>query len=191
MPSQTASETPSVRRIFTGFLLVGATSFGGGVTGHLHSSTVERHEWLTDATFVRLLGISQTLPGLNATNLAILIGDYLRGARGALAAVLGVCLPGAVLMYVVGLVFQSERQRPFVEAGLDGVAAAAVGLIFATTLQLGQKSLSRIEDLVFIVVTVVCVNRLHMSVAWVLVAIGALAAGWFAFVGGEKGRSGP
>src|SRR5581483_1735568 len=135
MASQSASDRPSVRRIFMGFLVVGATSFGGGVVGHLHSTTVDKHGWLTDGSFVRLLGISQMLPGLNATNMAILIGDHLRGVRGALAAVLGVCLPGAVLMYIAGAIFQIERQRPFVEAGLDGVAAAAVGLIFVTTIQ--------------------------------------------------------
>src|SRR5690349_16561508 len=54
--------------IFGAFLLIGATSFGGGVVAYLRSSLVGRHGWLDDEEFVELLSISQALPGLNATN---------------------------------------------------------------------------------------------------------------------------
>ena len=63
---------------------MGATSLGGGVVGYLRTGLVVRQRWLDDVTFVELLSISQTLPGLNATNMSILVGDRLRGAWGAL-----------------------------------------------------------------------------------------------------------
>ena len=50
-----------------------------------------RQRWVDDATFVELLAISQTLPGLNATNMSILVGDRLRGTPGAMLAALGMC----------------------------------------------------------------------------------------------------
>jgi chromate transporter len=174
------------REIFLAFLLIGATSFGGGVMAYLRSTLVARRRWVDDETFLELLTISQTLPGLKATNMAILVGDRLCGARGAIAAITGLCLPGAVVMFVVGLVYQAERERPLVEAALDGVAAAAVGLILATILELGRKSFSRVDDLAFILLTVVCVNRLHVHVAGALIGVGALAAAWYGFSGVEK-----
>ena len=61
---------------------MGATSLGGGVVGYLRSGLVVRERWLDDVTFVELLSISQTLPGLNATNMSILVGDRLRGGMG-------------------------------------------------------------------------------------------------------------
>src|SRR5450631_3287328 len=88
-----------LNQIFSAFLLIGATSFGGGVTAYLRASLVARHRWLTDAAFVNFLAISQTLPGLNATNMAVLVGDHLRGTPGAIAAMVGMCLPGALLMF--------------------------------------------------------------------------------------------
>ena len=42
---------------------------------------VTKREWVDDKEFVEMLSISQTLPGLNATNMAILVGGKLRGAR--------------------------------------------------------------------------------------------------------------
>src|SRR5208283_2717926 len=88
----------SIADIFLEFLIIGATSFGGGVVAYLRSGLVAKRKWVDDKEFVEMLAISQTLPGLNATNMAILVGDRLRGAMGSIAAIIGVCLPGAVYM---------------------------------------------------------------------------------------------
>jgi len=169
----------SLFQLFSTFLLIGATSFGGGVVAYLRNSLVAKHKWFDDKTFVELLSISQTLPGLNATNMAALVGDRLRGAAGAIAAILGMCLPGAVLMYVTALTYRAHGDRPLATAGLKGVAAAAVGLILATTFQLGRKSLSHKYDLIFVALTVIGVNQLHQSVPCVLIGVGVLAILWY------------
>jgi len=178
------SETSGVAKvraidIFLEFLIVGATSFGGGVVAYLRNSLVSRRHWLDDREFVEMLSISQTLPGLNATNMAILVGDKLRGWVGAVAAICGVCLPGAVLMFVVGMVYHQGGDRPLVNAALKGVAAAAVGLILATVVQLSKKSLSHRYDFIFVALTVIGVNRLHQSVPRVLIAVGLIAILWY------------
>lgn len=169
----------SIFQIFSTFLLIGATSFGGGVVAYLRNSLVDKHEWLDDKSFVELLSISQSLPGLNATNMAVLVGDRLRGIAGAIAAILGMCLPGAVFMYATALTYRSHGDRPLATAGLKGVAAAAVGLILATTFQLGRKSFSHKYDLIFVALTVIGVNQLHQSVPRVLIAVGVLATLWY------------
>ena len=169
----------TVAEIFRAFLMIGATSFGGGVVAYLRSSLVSKHRWLDDKTFVELLSISQTLPGLNATNMAVLVGDRLRGLRGAIAAICGICLPGALLMYTVSLAYHVRGDRPIATAMLRGVAAAAVGLILATTVQLGRQSLAHVYDLIFVAITVIGVNRLHQSVPRVLIAVGVVAILWY------------
>src|SRR5215471_13912571 len=90
---------PRLHQIFLAFLEIGATSFGGGVVAHLRNTIVAKRRWTDDATFVELLTISQTLPGLNTANMAMLLGDRLAGPRGAVAALAGLCLPGAALMF--------------------------------------------------------------------------------------------
>lgn len=180
-------EGVSIAEIFVAFLLIGATSFGGGVVAYLRSSLVSKHRWVDDKEFVQLLSISQTLPGLNATNMAILVGDRLRRLPGALAAICGVCLPGALIMFLVGIAYHEHGNRPLVTAMLHGVAAAAVGLILATTVQLGRKSLGRLSDLAFVALAVIGVNRLHLSVPYVLLGVGALGILWYR-PGGRAGN---
>ena len=165
--------------IFLEFLIIGATSFGGGVVAYLRSGLVAKRKWVDDKEFVELLSVSQTLPGLNATNMAILVGDKLRGAVGSVAAIIGVCLPGAVYMYITAILYHLHGDRPLVTAALKGVAAAAVGLILATAVQLGKKSLSHTYDLIFIALTVIGVNKFHQSVPRVLIAVGTLAILWY------------
>lgn len=164
--------------IFRAFLLIGATSFGGGVVAYLRSSLVEKHRWIDDRTFVECLAIGQTLPGLNATNMSVLVGDRLRGWAGAAAAVLGMCLPGALVMFAAGVAFGIHGNRSFVVAMLHGVAAAATGLVFALTVQIGRKALAGAGDLVFVLATAAAVSLFHLKVPYVLLAVGAVAIWW-------------
>ena len=174
-----AADRVSITDIFFEFLIIGATSFGGGVVAYLRSGLVTRRNWVGDAEFVELLAISQTLPGLNTTNMAVLVGDKLRGAIGSIVAIIAVCLPGAAFMYITAILYHIHGDRPVVTAALKGVAAAAVGLILATAAQLGKRSLAHTYDLIFVALTVIGVNALHQSVPRVLIVVGILAILWY------------
>jgi chromate transporter len=169
-----ARQKATVFSIFKEFLIMGATSFGG-VVPYLREGLVTKNHWVDDKEFVELLSISQSLPGLNATNMAILLGDRLKGWMGAIAGILGMCLPGALLMLAVGMFYRIHGDHSYVTYMLKGVAAAAAGLLLATVIQLGKKSLSHRFDLVFVLVTVLAVNRLHLGVPKTLVIVGLLA----------------
>lgn len=164
----------SIWEIFLEFLIIGATSFGG-VVPYLRGSLVNKRHWIDDKEFVEMLSISQTLPGLNATNMAILVGEKLRGWLGSVVAIVGVCLPGGALMYAVGVFYRIHGDHAWATAGLKGVAAAAVGLMLSTVVGLSKKALSGKFDFVFMAATVLAVNRLHWSVPRALILVGIVA----------------
>ena len=164
----------SIGQIFLECFIIGATSFGG-VVPYLRSSLVTKRQWTDDREFVEMLSISQSLPGLNATNMAILVGEKLHGALGSIVAIVGICLPGAVLMYVVGMFYRIHGDHIWVTAALKGVAGAAVGLILSTVVGLSKKSLEGKFDFVFMALTVIAVNRLHLGVPRTLIVVGVLA----------------
>jgi chromate transporter len=161
--------------LFITFLIIGATSFGGGIIAYLRNSLVTQKAWLTDVEFMELVSISNTLPGLNATNMAILVGTRLGGVLGAILALLGMCLTSFVFMVVAGLLYGAHGNHPLVIAALKGSAAAAVGLLAATWYQLGRKSVRDIFDAVVIIIAIVAINDLKFSVPVTLLGIGALA----------------
>jgi len=174
-----ARDRVTLWQIFAGFLTIGATSIGGGLVAYLRRGLVAKRGWVDDPTFVQMLSISEALPGLNGTNMAILAGDHLRGARGAIAAILGICLPGALIMVAAAIAYRSQGGEPVVEAMLATIAAAAVGLSFSVTVQLGQNLLKRLSDFVFVGLTVLLVHGLHLSILPALLAVGILAIWWY------------
>jgi chromate transporter len=169
---------PSLWRLFLGFFIMGSTSLGGGVIAYLRTGLVTHYRWLDDETFVELMAISQSLPGLNATNMSILAGDRLRGWPGALFGALGMCLPGASLMTAAAFAVGVGGDDPVSKAFLHAIAAGAVGLVTVVGVQLGAKMLYEIADYVFVAITIVLVAFLHVSVLYALVGVGAVAIWW-------------
>lgn len=176
-PATIAPPEVGALALFREFLVIGATSFGSTVP-YLRAGLVERRGWLADREFVELLSISQAMPGLNATNMAVLVGQRFAGIPGAIAAIIGVCLPGAVLMFAIGIVYRSHGDHAWATAALKGVAAASVGLTLNTALGLSKRSLAGRFDWVFIAITVLAVNRFHLPVLLALVGAGLLAVLW-------------
>ena len=177
-PTPSAPPAVSMARLFWVFFVMGATSLGGGVVGYLRTGLVVRNRWVDDITFVELLAISQTLPGLNATNMSILVGDRLRGGWGALVATLGMCLPGASLMIAAAYAVGIGGDDPVSKAFLHGIAAGAVGLIVVVMVQLGAKVLKGVADYVFVLATAAAVAGFGVQVPYALIVGGIVAIWW-------------
>ena len=170
-----APSKASPLEIFLTFLQIGATSFGGGVVAYLRDGLVRKKKWFDDSEFLELTSISNTLPGLNATNIAILAGDRLSGWVGACGAMLGMCLPAFIFMTAAGMVYADGHTRPLANAALRGVAAAATGLLAATWFKIGKKSLRGFYDAFFVLAAILGINYFKWGVPITLLAVGALA----------------
>ena len=165
----------SLSLLFRTFFVLGATSFGGGVVAYLREALVEERGWLDDEEFLGDLELSQTLPGLNATNMSVIVGDRLRGAAGATVAFLGMTLPGTAVVLALSALYGVHGEHPVVNAVLKGIAAAAVGLLLSVTFQIGRKQVSGMLDVALLLATFLAVGVLHFHVVWTLLVIGPVA----------------
>ena len=175
LPEASAASPATLGAIFWTFLMAGAISFGGGVVAYLREYVVSEAKWLDDEGFLDALEISQTLPGLNSVNMSVIVGDRLRGIPGATAAVLGLMLPGAIVVMGLGIVWQEQSHNPQIRFFLIGVAAAAVGLLSTVTLQLGHKQFAKPLDLGIILATFAAVSLLSIPLYLVIILMGAIA----------------
>lgn len=126
-------------RIFAAFLRLGCTSFGGNTAGWLHREIVLRRGWIDDATFLADFALGQAIPGSIGIKLTVQIGQRLHGAAGAAAALIGLLAGPFVIVLAIGALYAGFGEHPIVHAMLDGVAAAVIGLTFAT----GLRSMAR------------------------------------------------
>jgi chromate transporter len=162
-------------KLFGVFLYIGATSFGGGVVAYFREHLVDRQKWLSEDEFLATLEIGQIVPGLMATNVSVLVGNHLRGLRGSIAAVIGMAVPGASVVFVLGLLYARFKNNPEVGAVLNGVAAAAVGLILEVALRLGQRELTKWQDFAILIPAFLLVGVFHISLVPVLVVLVPIA----------------
>ena len=161
--------------IFLQFLIIGAISFGGGIIAYERILLVEKRKWLNADEFMAYLAISQTMPGLNSVNLAVLTGDFLRGITGSVCAVLGLLLPGSAFILGIGILYSSNSNHPMANIILAGIAASATGLLAAITYRIGGDHWRHMKSLVIVLATFVLMSLFKLSLLAVLAIMAPIA----------------
>lgn len=169
MPSPPA-ESPNLRALFSSFFEVGMLGFGG-VLPLARRLIVERRRWLSAAEFTDLLALCQFLPGPNVVNLAVALGGRFRGPLGSLAAVGGLLGGPVAVVIVLGAVYARYAAVPAVAHGLQGLAAAASGLVLATALRIAAPLRHRPVAIALAAVTLVAVAVLRLPLLLVLAVL--------------------
>ncbi|MBB5019090.1 chromate transporter [Chitinivorax tropicus] len=121
--------------LFKAFFKMGVSGFGG-VLPWARLVLVDEKRWLTDREFAERLGLSQVLPGPNIINLAVGFGAQHHGAVGALLAAGGLLSAPLVIVLSLATAYQHLGHHVLVGRALDGVAAAAAGMMLAAGIKL-------------------------------------------------------
>jgi len=172
-PSE-ASSSPKKPRLVTLFMLcfkIGILSFGGGLTGWIYQEFVLRHQLLSEDDFSSSVAIAQMLPGANVVNLAICIGELLRGPLGSIACFFGFLIGPFFAVIALLNVFDQLAAFEFLPVMFNGVAFAAMGLLLLTCIQGTQRAMRFPPSLIVVVLTAVLVGVLEWPLIPVVLAI--------------------
>lgn len=180
MSSSAPASPPSIPAIFLVFFRIGLLSFGGGVTGWVYREVVTARGWMGEDEFMSGLAMSQILPGTNISNLSIYVGQRLRGAWGAVAAIFGLFVGPFFAVIGIASVYSRLKELPFSDAAMEGVAAAAIGMLLIIIGRGARRSARDPAALIALLATFVAVGLLHWSLPVVVVIVGAasVAAAW-------------
>ena len=169
------SKSPSLGDLFIQFLTIGAVSFGGGIIAYERILLVEKRKWLSADEFMAYLAISQTMPGLNSVNMAVLAGDHLRGVLGAVIATLGLILPGSLFVLGIGLIYANTADHPSINLILGGIAAAATGLLAAITYKIGDAHWRHVKSVSIIVFTFILMSIFKLALPYVILIMAPIS----------------
>jgi chromate transporter len=171
---------PGTAELFLRFTQVGVSGFGG-VMPWARRMLVEERRWLSAEEFGEALSLCQLLPGPNIVNMAVCVGTRFRGARGALAALLGLmCAPFAIVL-VLGALFTHFGELPAIAAAFRGISAAAAGLVVAMGLKMASSRRLRSPMAIFALAAFVGIAlvRLPLGVFLIVAApVSVAAAAW-------------
>jgi chromate transporter len=163
------------------FLRIGATAFGGlGATLALvERELVTRRQWLTAADVTEALTYTKLLPGSTGPQVVAYLGYKLGGWSGSAVATAAFVIPSALMMLALAVAYVAVTALPAMRPAVNGLTAAVVGLLLATTYRLGKANIADRITLGIALASVVAGAVLDVSAALIVVAAGLLGVGLF------------
>jgi chromate transporter len=130
--------------LFVAGLKGGMLTFGGAYTAipYVRADTVGRG-WISDATFLDGVAVAGVLP-VPLVIFATFVGYVSGGVWGALAITAGMFLPAFAFSLIFFERLETVVENPALHRALAGVAAAVVGIIAATFMQLAAATAARV-----------------------------------------------
>lgn len=171
--------SPTTFGLFVAGLKGGLLTFGGAYTAipFVRDDTVGRG-WMSDAQFLDGLALSGILPA-PLVIFATFVGYVCGGLPGALVITAGMFLPAFTFSLLFYEKLEALAEHKALQAFLAGIAAAVVGLIVITLLDLGKAGIDRSPNL--LVSTFIFLAALAILYRWksklatpLVLAVGAL-----------------
>ncbi len=173
IPMEQQAETPNCKALFLRFMKLGLMGFGG-VLPLAHRLIVEDQKWLTSAQFTDLLGVCQILPGGNIVNMAVAIGYDFSGVKGAMSAVFGLMLAPTIIVISIYQLYAQFQYIPLVQHMIQGLAAAAAGLLFATGFKMLKPLMKSKLTYFTIILTIIFMLFIKLPLALTLLILVAI-----------------
>lgn len=134
----------SLIQLFVTFFKIGAFTFGGGwaMISIIEKEIVDKHKWIDREDFLDLLAVAQSLPGILAVNIAVSVGDKVRGVKGSMAAAAGTILPSFLMILAIAIFLTPEtiKNNETLTAIFRGIRPAVVALIVAPVISSARSA---------------------------------------------------
>lgn len=133
-------------QLFYEFLKIGMFAVGGGMaTLPFLYNLADKTGWFTQAQVTDMLAVSESTPGPVGINMATYVGYTTAGLPGALAATIGVIIPGVALVILIRAVLDKMRSNRYVDGAFYGLRPASTALIAAAGLLVADVSLLHMD----------------------------------------------
>ena len=158
------------------FLRIGAMAFGGlgAALALVERELVDKRQWLTAAEVTEALTYTKLLPGSTVVQVVSYLGYKLSGWSGSAVATAAFVFPSALLMLVLAAAYVSVSTVPAMRPAINGLTAAVVGILLATTYRLGKANIADRITLGIALAAIVAGTVLGISAALIVMAAGLL-----------------
>ena len=180
----------SLPGLFWIFFQIGALSFGGGLSAWIYREIVTKRGWMTDIDFHTGLALSQVLPGVNNVNMALHVGQRLRGAIGAFTCVFAMVAPPFFFIIGLATIYDQVKDIAWMQDMLDGAAAAAVGLLVSVAARSAHGTFRGIAPIAIAIAFIVAIGFLRWPMIPVVLSLAPLsvALAWWTRRGSAGGQ---
>jgi chromate transporter len=165
-----------VFEVFYQFLILGCISFGGPAAhiGYFQTTFVQKLSWLDQQAYVKLVALSQFLPGPGSSQVGFAIGLRRAGLAGGLAAFIGFTLPSFFLLYLLAIFALDSRDSIMINGVIQGLKQLAVIVVADASLSMFKSFCKDKLSITLMVISTLCF--LVFPSLWIQMAVLAMAA---------------
>ncbi len=172
----------SLLELFLGFAKISVSGFGL-ILPWARRMIVEEKKWLTAEEFNETFSLAQFLPGPNVVNMSVVFGSRMRGAPGAVVALLGLIGPPALIATGLSALYAIYGDVEILRRILTGIAAAAIGLMIAVIARMAEPLLRKgIAPAPFVMAaTFIVIGLVRWPLMWTLLVLApvSIALTWW------------
>ncbi|MCG8633149.1 MAG: chromate efflux transporter [Desulfobacterales bacterium] len=165
----------SLARIFVTFSGMSLMLFGGGFVfiPLIQEIVVEGMRWVTQSEFTSAIALGQVTPGPILISAAF-IGYKVKGLAGGALATFAIFFPSALLMVNASRILDRIKRSRSMQAALQGIRAAVVGMVFAAAVVIGKGAQFHWVSLVIFAGCMVALMRFKLDIVWIIPSAGIL-----------------
>jgi chromate transporter len=136
----------SLREIFTTFIIIGTTGFGGGmaIVSLIERYCVHEKKWLSLDEFMHGFAFGQLL-GPFSLNTSTFVGYYLRGVVGGITAAVGFIFPSFCMISMLSWLYFRFHELPQLESALKGTNPVVIGLILVAAVGMAKPTVKGVN----------------------------------------------
>lgn len=157
-------------QLFYLFSRIGIFTIGGGyaVIPLIEKDIVSRN-WLSKEEFYELIAVTESLPGVFATNIAALVGYKINGLKGGIIAALGTIIAPFCIIILIAVFFSKFQENIWVAKAFKALRPAVVALIVAPMFSVAKASKLTVKRALFPVVALIFMIVFGVSPVWIVI----------------------
>lgn len=163
-------------KLFLFFSKIGIFTIGGGhaVIPLIEKDIVDR-DLINQKEFYELIAVTESLPGVFATNLAALVGYRINGLRGSLLAALGTILAPFFIIIIIALFFQKFNDNIWIEKAFKALRPAVIALIVSPLFSIAKANKLTIKKLLLPLAALLLMIFFGISPVWIIIITGLVS----------------
>jgi len=175
------------------FLKIGALAIGdtGPVLAMVERDLIDRRGVLTREDVSEALTYTKPLPGSTVVQIVAYLAYRLGGWRGSAVATVAYVAPSFMLMLLLGAGYVAVTALPAVRPAVNGLTAAAVGILLATAWRFAQRNIDprQPETVAIALAALVAGAVFSVNAALIVVVAGLVGIPLFARQAGAMARA--
>lgn len=177
--------------LFKSMFTTSAFTLGGGLVflPILKEKFVDKLGWIKEDEIYDMFAIVQSVPGIIAINVSLLLGKRVAGNKGMIISMIGMILPPFIILYIISYFYNLFIANPIITNLLFALQACVAALIISVALSMFNTILKedKMYNIVLFSIVFILIFFFEINVFYIIITTICLALiRYFIKVGDSK-----